>query len=116
MLILFPIGYDVVRNVDLYRQQQDSKLDQFLGPDSGWQTMWDELQNRRRSNLIREFAAVYKRQLASHLGYKKFGEETIKCAKVPLYSLIYASKHERGLEFWDKIATKDPSGQLGLGF
>ena len=36
LLILFPIGYDVVRNVDLYRQQQDSKLDQFLGPDSGW--------------------------------------------------------------------------------
>lgn len=116
LLILFADAYDIVRNVDLYRQQSNSKLDQVLGPDSGWQTMWDQLNNRCRGNIRREFAKLYKRQLTRHLGYKKFGEETIRNGATPLYTLIYASKHERGLEFWDKIATKDPSGQLGLGF
>ena len=78
--------------------------------------MWDQLDNRCRGNLRRKFAEVYKRQLAKHLGYKKFGEETVMNGTTPLYTLIYASKHERGLEFWDKIATKDPSGQLNLDF
>jgi hypothetical protein len=31
-----------------------------------------------------------------------------------LYTLVYASKHERGLDFWDKIAHKEPSGQRTL--
>lgn len=116
LLILFADAYDVVRNVDLYRQQSNSKLDQVLGPDSGWQTMWDKLDNRCRGNIRRMFIEIYKNQLIRRLGYRKFGEETIKDGATPLYTLIYASKHERGLDFWDKIATKDPSGQLGLGF
>ena len=116
LLILFADSYDIVRNVDLYRDQSDSKLDQVLGPDSGWRSMWDQLDNRCPANIKREFKEIYKTQLGRHLGYKKFGEETVKNGSVPLYTLIYASKHERGLDFWDKIATKDPSGQLGLGF
>ena len=116
LLILFADAYDVVRNVDLYRQQTNSRLDQVLGPGSGWQTMWDQLDNRCRGNVRRKFAEVYCRQLEKHLGYKQFGKETIMNGTMPLYTLIYASKHERGLEFWDKIATKDPGGQLGLPF
>ena len=116
LLILFADAYDIVRNVDLYRKQSNSKLDQVLGPDSCWQTMWDQLENRSRGSIRREFAKLYERQLARHLGYQKFGEETIKNGSTPLYTLIYASKHDRGLDFWNKIATKDPSGQLGLGF
>ncbi len=116
LLILFADAYDVVRNVDLYRQQSNSRLDQVLGPDSDWQTMWDQLDNRCRGNVRRKFADVYCRQLERHLGYKQFGKETIMKGTMPLYTLIYASKHERGLEFWDKIATKDPGGQLGLPF
>ena len=114
LLILFPDAYDVVRNVEFYRQQPNSKLDQVLGPDSGWRTKWDQLDNRHRGNVRRKFAEIYKSQLSRHLGYKKFGEETIRNGPTPLYTLIYASKHDRGLDFWDKIATKDPSGQMDL--
>jgi hypothetical protein len=114
LLILFADAYDVVRNVEFYRQQDNSKLDQVLGPNSGWRSMWDQLDNRQRGNIRRKFAEIYKNQLGRRLGYKKFGEETIKNGTTPLYTLIYASKHERGLDFWEKISTKDPSGQLDL--
>ncbi len=72
------------------------------------------MDNRWRGNVRRKFAEVYKGQLTKRLGYKQFGEETIMKGAMPLYTLIYASKHERGLEFWNKIAKKDPGGQLGL--
>jgi three-Cys-motif partner protein len=116
LLILFADAYDVVRNVDLYRQQSDSKLDQVLGPKSNWQEMWDTLENRCRGNIRRKFADIYKKQLKKHLGYIKFGDVTIKNGNTPLYTLIYASKHERGLDFWNKIANRDPSGQMDFDF
>jgi len=34
LLILFPVGYDIVRNIRLYELQDQSKLDDVLG--SGW--------------------------------------------------------------------------------
>ncbi len=42
---------------------------------------------------------------------KVFGEEVIKGKNGPLYRLVFASKHERGLEFWDKITKKELGGQ-----
>lgn len=34
--------------------------------------------------------------------------------KVPLYRLIFASKHRLGHDFWEKISGQDPSGQLSF--
>jgi len=34
---------------------------------------------------------------------------------IPLYYLIFASKHERGSEFWDKVTTRQESGQFRMG-
>jgi hypothetical protein len=33
---------------------------------------------------------------------------------VPLYNLIFASKHPRGADFWDKIAERSETGQLRM--
>ncbi len=115
LLILFADTYDIVRNVDLYEQQGiASHLDRVLGPDSHWRDKWSQLVNRSPENIRRLFADIYQKELSQKLGYKEFGEKTIKCAGKPLYRLIYASKHERGLDFWNKITKKDPSGQKRL--
>ncbi len=112
LLILFADAYDLVRNVALYEQQEtNSKLDQVLGPDSRWRERWKRLDNRSGTNVRQLFAEIYKDQLRQHLGYKVFGEKVISCDQRPLYRLIYASKHERGLDFWNKITKKDASGQ-----
>lgn len=117
LLMLFADGYDIVRNVELYEKQgENSNLDRFLGPDSDWRTRWRTMANRRADNVRDLFAEIYKRQLRRHLHYREFGEETMKARDRPIYRLIYASKHERGLEFWRKITKKEKSGQKRFPF
>jgi hypothetical protein len=114
LLLLFADAYDIVRNVELYKQDPHSNLDEVLGPDSNWRDKWDLLDNWRSTNVRRMFADIYKEQLRRHLGYRQFGEQVMCCTRGALYRLIYATKHERGLEFWNKIAGKEPGGQKRL--
>jgi three-Cys-motif partner protein len=112
LLVLFADRNDIVRNVDLYEHQgADSNLDQVLGPDSNWRDAWKQLTNRTAPNISKMFADIYKNQLKRHLGYIECAEKTMSSAQGPKYRLMYASKHERGLEFWHKITKKDVHGQ-----
>ncbi len=115
LLILFADAYDIVRNVDKYEANIGSKLDDVLGPDSNWRARWQQLRNRTGTNVRKLFAETYQDQLRK-LDYIVFGAKTIKGARGPLYRLIYASKHPRGLDFWEKVTKKDLRGQLDLGF
>lgn len=110
-LLLFADAIDVVRNVDQYEQESDSNLDLMLGSDSGWRDDWAQLQNRSGANVRSLFPKIYQRQIQRHLKYTGFREKVIKGPQGPLYTLIYASKHELGLEFWDIITKKDRAGQ-----
>lgn len=117
LLILFADAMDVVRNyVSTYMNQSDSKLDRFLGSDCDWRKKWGALGNVEGSEIRKFFTTLYEKQLAAKLGYIKFGEKTIRFQRRPLYKLIYASKHKRGLDFWDKISRKDAQGQRDLPF
>ena len=51
-----------------------------------------------------------------NLGYKEIKDYILMVNKtnVPLYYLIFASKHKRGAEFWDKIAGRSEAGQLRM--
>ena len=111
LLILFPDAVDVLRNIDLYRAQTDSNLDQFLGADSDWRTKLDALGSAEPSKVRQLFATLYQRQLKKHAKYEVFGDEVIKGPQGPLYRLIFASKHERGSEFWEKVTKKELGGQ-----
>jgi len=113
LLVLFADAYDIVRNADLYRQQEESNLDLVLGADSNWRKRWDNLVNRTSNNIRTMFAEIYVEQLKK-LHYRRFGQHCISGPKGALYRLIYTSKHERGLDFWDKVTAKDPSGQRHL--
>jgi three-Cys-motif partner protein len=115
LLILFADAYDIARNVELlYFPDPNSKLDAILGYGSNWREKWSRLGDVTGVNLRKFFADIYKDQLGQHLGYKVFREKTMRSPKGPLYRLVYASKHPRGSEFWDKITKRDRGGQKGL--
>jgi three-Cys-motif partner protein len=113
LLILFADDMDIVRNVDLYYSQKDSKLDRMLGSGSTWRTQWDQLSNRSRTNICRLFANEYEKQLRDRLGYVVFREKSLPDSR-PFYRLIFASKHQRGAEFWDKITRRHRGGQAEM--
>jgi three-Cys-motif partner protein len=112
LLVLFADAYDIVRNLDRYTKQPDSPLDLALGEGSEWRQKLKELQIRSRHKLRKLFADIYRNQLRK-LGYAQFGERTFGSytRKLPLYRVIYASKHERGLEFWQKVTSKEADQQ-----
>lgn len=108
LLILFADRMDIVRNVELYEQQTDSNLDRVLGPDSDWRSRWQACDSTAPSDVARLFLDIYQDQLRRHLNYEYFGDEVIaKHQNVPLYRLLYASRHERGLDFWAKITSRE---------
>jgi len=114
LLVLFADAYDVVRNVEKYSELPESKLDATLGPGSGWREEWAALVNRDGRSVRELFSNIYVRQLKNKLGYKTCATMQIDGPSGPLYRLIYASKHEKGLEFWNKCVKNDIGGQGSL--
>lgn len=111
LFILFADNMDIVRNVDLYAGQGESKLDRVLGPGCDWRSAWRNLDNHSPSRVARLFVDLYKQQLADRLGYIYSADEPIKNSKnTPIYRLFYASKSELGLDFWQKTASKERLG------
>ncbi len=90
----------------------DTDIDRFFG-DREWRNIYRTSQ----LNIHRKLIDYYKHKLTT-LGYmdvkdvEDSAEPLMKNSKeAPLYRLIFASKHERGHEFWNKIIQKDASGQ-----
>lgn len=111
LFILFADNMDIVRNVEVYHRQVESNLDRTLGPNSGWRHQWQELNNQTPANVARLFVNIYKKQLAQHLGYIHSDDEVLKNSNgTPIYRLVYASRSERGLDFWKKTASKERQG------
>ncbi len=112
LLILFPDAVDILRNADhLYFDQPESKLDQVLGPNSDWRKLKADSNTTDGSSMRRLYSDIYKSQLSKLAGYSHFRDEVISGPSGPLYRLVYATKHERGVDFWDKSVAKDSGGQ-----
>lgn len=109
LLILLADAMDAVRNLAHY-MEPGSKMDRFLGPDSGWR---ERLKGLRGAALRQALRSLYEKQLR-RLGYQHFAHKTIRGERGPLYKLVFASKHELGLDFWHKAARKHRSGQQDL--
>ena len=108
-LLLFADAIDAVRNLDLYFEQEESKLDHMLG--SNWRIELQSL-GSLSPNSVRQFLSdTLKRRFHEELGYEGFREKRINGPRGALYKLLFASKHERGVDFWDKIARNDRRGQ-----
>lgn len=111
LLILFPDALDIIRNYKhLYFDQPDSNLDLVLGANSDWRNRLKNVGTDAPSRR-RLFSDIYQDQLRDQAGYQHFASEAIRGASGPLYRLVYATKHQRGLDFWNKSVKKELSGQ-----
>jgi len=83
-------------------------------PDSSWQQEYRDARKAHRS-AERVLLDAYERGL-TNLGYSDIRDYVLEKNKknVPLYHLIFASKHPRGADFWDKIAGRSEAGQLRM--
>jgi len=83
-------------------------------PDSSWQREYEKAGEEGKLSG-RVLLDVYERGLKD-IGYKEIKDYVLMANKtnVPLYNLIFASKHKRGAEFWDKIAGRSEAGQLRM--
>ncbi len=115
-LILFADSIDLVRNLGKYASEQGSKVDQMFGPGCDWRAALGRLQDQTPAKVRELFEGLYQKQIRTQLGYKGLRTEPITGPHGPLYRLIYASKDERGLDFWDKTVSKDRGGQGSLPF
>jgi len=83
-------------------------------PDRSWQQEYKKaaVTGKPKGHILLE---AYKSGLAD-LGYKDVRDYVLELNRnnVPLYHLIFASKHRRGADFWDKIAGRSEAGQLRM--
>lgn len=107
LIITFPEGMAIKRNFQKFLEQSKSLLDDAVG-DNGW----------RQFNTGKEIIEYYRKKLGS-LEYQevKLGEEILirsSTKKLPLYCLLFASKHQLGHKFWQAIGKIDHTGQRRL--
>lgn len=107
LLLTFPTHMALGRNLPKFLKTTHCKLDDVIG-DSEWRRFKTEI----------DIIAYYKKKL-SLLGYQAVqgGDEILirnPDRNSPLYSVIFASKHERGYDLFKKICMIDSSGQRQL--
>jgi len=121
LLITFPEGMDIKRNLSKYMRQSQSILDDFMG-DKNWRQLFPQdiksLSELTSSNIEHSLIGYYRKKLNS-LGYKeiKSGDKILirsSQKNLPLYYLLFASKHPLGHKFWEKISNISPTGQMKL--
>ncbi|MCB1744537.1 MAG: three-Cys-motif partner protein TcmP [Gammaproteobacteria bacterium] len=115
-LILFADAIDLVRNVDLYETDPESKLFAAFPSEEFWRESYSRLEDRSGPKVRALFAASYERALREALGYEGVAQRVIRGPRGPLYRLIYASRHQLGLSFWNKVSQRDIGGQAEWGW
>jgi len=80
-------------------------------PDPNWQQDY-KMARARGKSAGRVLLDAYEKGLSS-IGYREIRDYVLEKNErnVPLYHLIFASKHPRGADFWDKITTRSQAGQ-----
>ncbi len=112
LLILLADRMDAVRNIKLYHSQSSSNLDDFLGPDCDWRAAYNELPKHEDGTAVGlMLERLLRKQLQEVLGYTVFSGEVMRTSKSAIYRVIYASKSDKGLDFWNKVSKIDYQGQ-----
>ena len=115
LIINFHESMGVRMNLHQYTATDENALTSFMGSDR-WK---QHFKQQHKSETYRAIAKEYLENLQK-LGYLSFDSDRIpiKTDKdALLYYLLFASKHPKGTEFWNKIILIDPHGQRKfLGF
>lgn len=116
LLINIQHGMGIKMNIHQYTPDaaEQSALTRFLGNDS-----WKRLPRHNPRDFFRGVLEIYKDQLHK-LGFKRelIGREVLisNDQNTPLYLLLFATKHPKGKEFWEKSlkGVLDPELDLGV--
>lgn len=83
-------------------------------PDTSWKQEYEKagVEGKLSGRVLLD---AYGRGLRD-LGYEEIKDYVLAVnnRKVPLYYLIFASKHPRGADFWDKVAERSEVGQVRM--
>lgn len=114
LLINVQHAMGIKMNIHQYTPEADesSALTKFLGNDK-----WKRLLPAGPREFFLGVLDLYKEQLRG-LGFKFLGREVMVSTNKnnPLYLLLFASKHAKGEEFWDKSMKGVQDPELGLTF
>lgn len=113
LLILVPTEMNVHRNLEgCHLPREWTDLDEVLGGDSGWRTIYNSIVNQSRSNVCKAIVEVYKDQLRRHLSFDFFSDEVIRIPSgTPIYRVLFASRHQMGLKFWHESTARTRQGK-----
>ncbi|MGH6662019.1 MAG: three-Cys-motif partner protein TcmP [Rhodospirillales bacterium] len=91
--------HDLQRNLDRYIEKKNSALDSFA---PGWR---DKVDVERTPKMVRAKIWEHWRSLltAESMATTETAELIVGTRKQRLYWLAFAARHERALEFWEKI-------------
>ncbi len=111
LVINFPIGY-IKRNW----QNDLQELDEFMNGTAYKEKFQAAMRRESESDTpTRVLLDAYADEL-HNIGYK-FVQDNVSVhnsQNAPLYYLIFASKHERGDDFWRKVTQRNHDGQLKM--
>lgn len=109
LIITFMTGY---LNRFIGEPTMEPTLDKFFG-NSEWRALIPGI--RRNQPTYRELLDLYEDQLRS-IGYSVFDDrqQARNRKGSTIYHMIFASKHERGGDFWQKISQRDDRGQMRM--
>jgi three-Cys-motif partner protein len=111
LIVLLADNMDALRNwATYYLDNAGSNLDRFMG-EPGWRELLSQTPSDKQAEALRK---RYEERLRT-LGYAHFGHERVMNDKGhDIYSLVYASRNAKGLEFWEKARAVDEGGQRSL--
>jgi three-Cys-motif partner protein len=105
-----------------FEKKEQTIIDDFFG-NRVWRKIYKEWLDKKGFPLHRHLIDLYKQGLKD-LGYAEVfrGDEGLEdeplirniVRNAPLYRLLFASKHQRGLEFWHKVTHRNVYGQARL--
>lgn len=105
-----------------FKTEGQTAVDLFFGG-TEWRKIYEKRLNRRTGPGIHRLLMDHYKEKLQDLGYKKVlrddevgDEPLIRNAqrRAPLYRLLFASKHELGHDFWQKVTQRDVHGQMRL--
>ena len=104
-LILLALSMDAGRNETLYVDENNDKIDRFLGTKT-WRTRWKAEQKVGKS--FRMFLAMEYAKQMIQLGYRsESSREMIEVRSeeknLPLYHLAFFSRHQLGYRYWKQV-------------
>jgi three-Cys-motif partner protein len=115
LIILFPQGMSINRNLKQWAESESSALDAFFGTDE-WREIYQDAGGQARK-CIRAFLDLYQRNLRK-LGYAQTNQVRELLVRSQngqkLYYLIFASRHPLGERFWKQATERSAAGQKRL--